>query len=246
MMTVHVEDYILHFGLLCGVNMNREEERTENLFSYGTLQIDAVQIAAFGGTLKGAPDMLAGYRVTMIPIRDQDVVEGGDTHYRNIQASGNASDLVEGTVYSVTKRELEQADAYEISADYKRVRVQLRSGKNAWVYVSPMRVTVFIQNEAGSNQKHYHDEKTLAWKRTATVSRSYPFPYGFVVGTTTDDGCNVDCFVITPQRLKTGQLVECEVIGLMEQIEDGREDHNVLAGLAGENANVDAAVQAQL
>ena len=51
-----------------------------------------------------------------------------------------------------------------------------------------MNVQVFIQNEAGSNQKHHHNEKTLEWKRVAKVSRAYPFPYGFIVGTSADDG----------------------------------------------------------
>jgi inorganic pyrophosphatase len=109
-----------------------------------------------------------------------------------------------------------------------------------------MRISVFIQNEAGSNQKHYHDEKTLEWKRMARVSRPYPFPYGFVIGTTSADACNVDCFVITQHSLKTGQIVECDTIGLMEQIEDGQEDHNVLAQLHGESGVVDASVQAKL
>jgi inorganic pyrophosphatase len=109
-----------------------------------------------------------------------------------------------------------------------------------------MRVTVFVQNEAGSNQKHYHDEKTLEWRRVVEVSERYPFPYGFVVGTTSQDGCNVDCFVITDAPLKSGQIVECEAIGLMEQIEDGQEDHNVLARLLNEDREVDAVVEEQL
>jgi hypothetical protein len=50
---------------------------------------------------------------------------------------------------------------------------------------------VFIQNEAGSNIKHYHDEKRLvATGKTMVVSRSYPFPYGFIVDTNAEDGCN--------------------------------------------------------
>src|SRR5262245_32302883 len=96
-----------------------------------------------------------------------------------------------------------------------------------------MNIRVFIQNEAGSNQKHYHDEKTLELKSVVTVSSRYPYPYGFIVGTTAEDGCNVDCFVLTDQPLKSGQLVECQVVGLMEQFEDGQNDHNVLAMLPG-------------
>ena len=103
-------------------------------------------------------------------------------------------------------------------------------------------IRVFIQNEAGSDQKHLHDEKTLEYKRTVTVSRPYPFPYGFILDTTSEDGDNLDCFVITKQPLKTGSLVECEPIALLEQIEDGEEDHNVLAALQGEAPEIDQAM----
>ena len=98
---------------------------------------------------------------------------------------------------------------------------------------------VFIQNEFGSDLKHFHNEKTLELKGTTRVSRAYPLPYGFVLNTTAEDGLNVDCFVITSQPLTTGQVVECDPIGLMEQIEDGKADHNVHAVLPGEGAVVD-------
>ena len=103
-------------------------------------------------------------------------------------------------------------------------------------------ITVFIQNEAGPDQKHLHDEQTLEYKRTVTVSRPYPFPYGFILNTTSEDGDNLDCFVITDQPLKTGNLVECEPIALLEQIEDGEEDHNILAALPGEAPEIDPAI----
>ena len=109
-----------------------------------------------------------------------------------------------------------------------------------------MMLRVFIQNETGSDQKNYHDEKRLVWQRRMTVSRAYPFPYGFVIDTSADDGCNVDCFVITDVPLRTGQVVECEVVGLMEQFEDGHVDHNVLARLTGSESIVDEDVRGQL
>ena len=109
-----------------------------------------------------------------------------------------------------------------------------------------MIVLVFIQNEAGSDRKNYHNEKTLEWQRVATVSHPYPFPYGFILGTSAADGCNVDCFVLTDVPLRTGQVVDCEVVGLMEQLEDGQPDHNVLARLPGSPSVVDASVRARL
>jgi inorganic pyrophosphatase len=95
-------------------------------------------------------------------------------------------------------------------------------------------VKVFIQNEAGSVVKSMHNEKTLELTGIARVSCAYPFPYGFILDTTADDGLNVDCFVLTKRPLRSGQVVDCDPIGLMEQIEDGKEDHNVLAVIRGE------------
>jgi gamma-glutamylcyclotransferase (GGCT)/AIG2-like uncharacterized protein YtfP len=116
--------------------MSLEEKATEHLFAYGTLQTETVQLSTFGRRLEGQPDSLVGYSLKMIQIEDQNfAATSGTAHHRNLQFTGSASDSVEGTVFKVTMKELEQADAYE-PADYKRVRVQLRSGLKAWVYLN--------------------------------------------------------------------------------------------------------------
>ena len=101
--------------------------RTEILFSYGTLQTPAVQLATFSRRLQGRPDALVGYRLTTIRIEDEE--------HRNLQFTGSTSDYVEGTVFEMTKKELEQADAYEPDG-YERVSVKLNSGLDAWVYLN--------------------------------------------------------------------------------------------------------------
>jgi gamma-glutamylcyclotransferase (GGCT)/AIG2-like uncharacterized protein YtfP len=106
------------------------------LFSYGTLQHDDVQLATFGRRLEGTLDALTGYRLTMIEVRDQEfVARAGSAQQRNLEYTGVASDFIEGMVLKLTQHELEQADAYE-PAEYKRKLVQLRSGTNAWVYLT--------------------------------------------------------------------------------------------------------------
>jgi inorganic pyrophosphatase len=104
----------------------------------------------------------------------------------------------------------------------------------------------FVQNEAGSRIKHSHDEKTLELKGTSQVSRAYHFPYGFILGTTADDGLNVDCFFLTDKSLATGQIVDCNPIGLMEQVEDGKVDHNVIAVIQGEKGSVTKEIERTL
>jgi inorganic pyrophosphatase len=99
---------------------------------------------------------------------------------------------------------------------------------------------VFIENEAGSRRKNIYDERTLTHLRTVEVSAAYPFPYGFVLGTISGDGDAVDCFVLTETPLPSGTIVECEPVGLLEQIEDGEIDHKVLAVPPGADARLDA------
>ena len=67
------------------------------------------------------------------------------------------------------------------------------------------RMKVFIQNEAGSFVKHSHDEKTLERKREERVSGAYPFPYGFILGTTAEDG-EIDHNVLAVLHGKDPQL----------------------------------------
>lgn len=109
---------------------------SENLFSYGTLQYEAVQLATFGRKLQGAADRLTGYRLSSVTINDQAVVAAsGEAVHPILVYSGNEDDSVTGMVFAITFAELELSDKYEV-ADYKRVSVRLCSGINAWVYVS--------------------------------------------------------------------------------------------------------------
>lgn len=114
---------------------------------------------------------------------------------------------------------------------------------------------VFIENEAGSNQKNLYNEKTLEYRKTVTVSRNYPYPYGFIIDTTSGDGDNLDCFVITDKKLEPGKIYECEPIGLMEQTESSwtpdqvevmEEDHNILACLQDEPHEVTEEIKSVL
>lgn len=116
--------------------MSPQSDEPENLFTYGTLQTEEVQLETFGRRLEGKVDALPLYTVNTIEVPDQEsVARSGSAIHRNLYFTGVASDFVAGTVYSVTRKELEQADAYEPEG-YLRVLVQLRSGAKAWVYLN--------------------------------------------------------------------------------------------------------------
>jgi hypothetical protein len=115
--------------------MQTEDGRTELLFSYGTLQLDAVQMATFGRRLAGTRDALVGFAVVPLAIDDPTVVAiSGKAVHTMATATGRPADVVPGTVFAVTIDEVRRADQYEVPA-VTRVSVVLQSGVRAWVYV---------------------------------------------------------------------------------------------------------------
>jgi Gamma-glutamyl cyclotransferase, AIG2-like len=105
------------------------------LFSYGTLQDEAVQMANFGRLLAGHTDSLPGYTLHPISIDDPSVVAlSGKSQHMIAKRSERTGDEVAGVVFELTAEELAAADLYEV-AQYSRVEVTLKSGVKAWVYV---------------------------------------------------------------------------------------------------------------
>ncbi|MDG6095508.1 gamma-glutamylcyclotransferase [Acetobacter sp. AN02] len=108
---------------------------SEFLFSYGTLQLESVQTSSFGRILKGKADSMVGFKQDMIEIKDEDVIrKSGERFHQVVVESSDPEDEVKGTVFEISKEELDAADRYEVS-DYRRISVTLKSGQEAWVYV---------------------------------------------------------------------------------------------------------------
>jgi Gamma-glutamyl cyclotransferase, AIG2-like len=115
--------------------MALDEAYPELLFSYGTLQLEAVQLATFGRQMAGTIDALGGFELVLLKIEDQTVVAiSGTADHTMAKFTGRASDVVSGTVFAVTPDEIQNADTYEVAA-VKRVAVVLQSGVRAWAYV---------------------------------------------------------------------------------------------------------------
>ena len=106
----------------------------EHLFSYGTLQQPEVRLATFGRLLDSRPDRLPGYRLGLLAIDDAQVVATSGRTHHPIAARGDAADGVPGAVLAMSLEQLRQADGYEV-ADYRRERVTIASGLQAWAYV---------------------------------------------------------------------------------------------------------------
>lgn len=108
---------------------------SEKLFSYGTLQQESVQLANFGRRLRGHADVVTGWRLSTVEIRDPTVLAQSGLAVHKILVPGEPSDEIDGVVFEINPKELATADGYETDA-YKRVKVKLKSGMEAWVYVS--------------------------------------------------------------------------------------------------------------
>lgn len=112
-----------------------ERPAEQLLFSYGTLQYAEVQLDTFGRLLAGEPDTLPGYTIDYVEIVDPRVVDvSGLSMHPAVRATGNPLDKVVGRVLHVSVAELDAADTYEVPL-YRRIRVTLASGREAWVYV---------------------------------------------------------------------------------------------------------------
>ena len=92
-------------------------------------------MATFGRQLAGTSDALRGFELVLLEIEDQTVIAiSGKSQHTMARFTGRASDVVFGTVFSVTPDEIQNADKYEVPA-VKRVGVVLQSGIRAWAYV---------------------------------------------------------------------------------------------------------------
>jgi len=96
------------------------------VFSYGSLQKPAVQLATFGRLLAGNEDALVGFQLGM--------VQHGDKRHANVTRCA-AESRVGGMVFEISDAELATADEYERADAYTRIPVTLASGRAAWVYV---------------------------------------------------------------------------------------------------------------
>jgi gamma-glutamylcyclotransferase (GGCT)/AIG2-like uncharacterized protein YtfP len=107
----------------------------DQLFSYGTLQLNSVQMAIFGRLLSGPSDALAGYVATSLLIEAASAaIVSGRREHAAVRRTGDVAHHVRGTVFEVTHADLAHADRYEGKA-YRRVMETLQSGRRAWVYV---------------------------------------------------------------------------------------------------------------
>ena len=113
-----------------------EKQKKHLLFSYGALKSEQVQQENFGRKLKGTKDLLSGYKLTEVEVKDASVIKIDKTDILSIaKKSKETTDKIDGLVFEVTGEELVQIDRFGLS-NYKRVQETTDSGAKVWIYVA--------------------------------------------------------------------------------------------------------------
>ncbi|WP_346798250.1 gamma-glutamylcyclotransferase family protein [Halomonas sp. Bachu 37] len=93
------------------------EDRTHDVFVYGTLRHSLVRLVVIGRMGEPDPAYLEGFR------------------REGLDLKASAGDAVAGQLLQVSARELARLDRYErLGIRYERFRVTLKDGSCAWVY----------------------------------------------------------------------------------------------------------------
>ncbi len=91
-------------------------------------------------------------------------------------------------------------------------------------------ITTVIEVSKGSILKiEYNREKqTFELDRVEPEIFAKPANYGFIPGTTDEDGDALDTLVITPEPVPTGVVLKARVLGVLNFEDGGEKDHKII------------------
>lgn len=92
-------------------------------------------------------------------------------------------------------------------------------------------LNVVIEIPLGSTTKYeYHDDvKTIVVDRFLYTAFSYPFNYGFIPQTWSEDHDALDIVVLSSQPIPPGIVIECRVIGMLATEDEEGGDAKLIA-----------------
>jgi inorganic pyrophosphatase len=96
---------------------------------------------------------------------------------------------------------------------------------------APDEVNAVIEIPRGQTNKYEYDKKLHVFRldRNLYSPVHYPGDYGFIPSTLSDDGDPVDVVVLVDAPSFPGCLMTVRPIGMLEMIDQGREDEKILA-----------------
>lgn len=92
-------------------------------------------------------------------------------------------------------------------------------------------VNVFVEIPKDGNIKYEIDKESgvIFVDRFLYTAMSYPFNYGFVPNTLSDDGDALDVLVLSDQKVMPGVIIPSKIIGVLEMEDEEGLDAKVLA-----------------
>ena len=105
---------------------------------------------------------------------------------------------------------------------------------------------VFIEQNCELAKKNVFNKETGEYLETVDFHLTYPYAYGYIMGTLASDGDELDCYIITDQKFAHSAVVECEPIGMVEYFEDDEADHKMFVVPVGEAGEVTEEVKSRL
>jgi inorganic pyrophosphatase len=96
---------------------------------------------------------------------------------------------------------------------------------------APATVNALVEIPQGSRSKYEVDKATglLRLDRVIYSSFQYPINYGFIPQTLGKDGDPLDILILCSQSIQPMCLVEANVIGNMQMIDQGKKDDKIIA-----------------
>jgi inorganic pyrophosphatase len=91
-------------------------------------------------------------------------------------------------------------------------------------------IFVHIEIPKNTNIKYEYDHHTnrLICDRILHTPFSYPFNYGYIPDTLSNDGDPLDAIVIMEEVLVAGSFINCKVIGVLQTIDEAGEDDKLI------------------
>ena len=103
--------------------------------------------------------------------------------------------------------------------------INLSPGRNP-----PDELRVVVEIPAGSNVKYEYDKenKVFVVDRVLYTAMSYPFNYGFIPGTLTEDGDPLDAVVISSASFLPGTIVDVRPVGALDMEDEKGIDYKLI------------------
>ena len=95
----------------------------------------------------------------------------------------------------------------------------------------PNKVSVFIEIPKDGNVKYELDKESgvIFVDRFLYTPMSYPFNYGFIPNTLSEDGDPIDVLVLSDQVVMPGTVITSKIIGLLEMTDEAGIDTKIIA-----------------